>query len=215
MCYARLKSYLRFCEPVCPNACLYVYAALATPITSCYGKKCQNKKSGRVSVNNSNVYCKALTNFHRLLSPWVSVLIHANNVDRSVLQLDSNLNANRYFMARFVSYSSILRHMMIYVCTVNGLFWPSLFIIVLVFVLFFSFFILRCTFEHSGGMCNVTFFFFFRFAGCECTKDHDCSLDCVTSCIIPVHILLLWQLTIFSLTSLPLPPFLTQVDVSV
>lgn len=33
------KSYLGFCERVRPDACLYVYAALAIQITSCYEKK--------------------------------------------------------------------------------------------------------------------------------------------------------------------------------
>lgn len=128
------KSYLGFCERVRPDACLYVYAALAIQITSCYEKKEGGEIGAFRCVNSSNVYCEALTDFHRRLSPRVSVLIHANNVDCSVLQLDTNPNANRYFMARFVSYSNILRHMMIYVCTVNGLFWPVLFIIVCFFL---------------------------------------------------------------------------------
>lgn len=55
----------------------------------------------------------------------------------------------------------------------------------------------------------LLFFFCSPFAGRGCTKDHDCSLDPVTSRVIPVHILLLWQLTVSSLNPLP-PPFLTQ-----
>lgn len=86
-------------------------------------------------------------------------------------------------------------------------------------LLLFSFFLFVFSFSWSWGVLSSTpvacvmwaslFFFLslFSFAGCECTKDHNCSLDPVRSCTIPVHILFLWQLTVFSLTPLPYPPY--------